>query len=510
MSRGQFAVLTVLLSVAVVVGAVAGVFFMGSSGSASAQELHLAPPPASSSAIVVPSFAELAERAIPSVVLVTNTSVTSEDPHADLPFFRRFFREPFGDNKQEQRPAPERRQVSTGSGFFITEDGYLLTNRHVVEGADQLKVRDSDDKDYDAELVGVDPALDLALLKVDGSGFPALALGDSNSLRVGEWVVAIGNPISFRSSVTVGVVSGKGRRLGFDPNDLSSYIQTDAAINFGNSGGPLLNVRGEVVGINTAIIRGDRSPFSFSQSNLVEGMSFALPISKAKPVLDQLVSTGTVKRGYLGISVGPIDEEKAEYLHLPGTKGAYVNRVDKDTPADSAGVREDDVIIDVDGQPIGDQSELVDTISSHRPGEKVRLGIVRKGERMNITVTLGTRPTGKESAAPAPSGVSPSGDEVTDLGISVSPLPPSMRDALESAGVEGLLITHVDIGSNAYEKGLREGMILMDVNDMPVRSLDDYRKAAKNVQPGQVVKVRVAFSSGDQALIFFREPEKGD
>ncbi|MDQ7007623.1 MAG: Do family serine endopeptidase [Acidobacteriota bacterium] len=505
MSRGQFVVLTILLTAAVLTGAVAGVAVLGPWGAVSAQELQLAPPPSPASAVVAPSFADLAERAIPSVVLVRNTTITREDPHAQLPFFRRFFREPFGDGQAPER-APERRQESSGSGFFITEDGYLLTNRHVVDGADRLEVWDVDDNSYPAKLVGIDPALDLALLKVEGKGFPALPLGDSEALRVGEWVVAIGNPIDFRSSVTVGVVSGKGRQINFDPRDLGSYIQTDAAINFGNSGGPLLNARGEVVGINTAIIRGAGNPLMSGAANTIQGIGFALPISKVKPVLDQLVRTGTVKRGYLGVSVQPVDEERADYLGLDRRRGAYVARVEKGMPADKAGIQEDDVILAVDGNEVKDSAHLVDRIASKAPGETVKLTIWRDGHEVEVSVELGVRPTAGDEPPPAMEEEPDEEGQVTDLGISVTPLPRSMRESLEKAGIRGVLITHVDVASNAYEKGLREGQVLMDINDMPVRTLDEYRKAAAKVKPGQVVKARIAFSGGDKILVFFRAP----
>ena len=510
MSRGQFVVLTILLTAAVLTGAVAGVAMLGPWASASAQELQLAPSPSAASAVVAPSFADLAERAIPSVVLVRNTAITREDPHSQLPFFRRFFREPFGDAQPPER-APERRQDSSGSGFFITEDGYLLTNRHVVDGADRLEVRDSDDNSYPAKLVGIDPALDLALLKVEGHGFPALPLGDSESLRVGEWVVAIGNPIEYRSSVTVGVVSGKGRQInGFDLRDVGSYIQTDAAINFGNSGGPLLNARGEVIGINTAIVRGAGGPLMSGAANTIQGIGFALPISKVKPVLDQLVRTGTVKRGYLGVSVQAVDAERADYLGLDQRRGAYVARVEKGMPAAKAGIQEDDVILAVDGSEVKDSAQLVDRISSKAPGETVNLTIWRDGHELQVSVKLGVRPTGDDQPQPAAEGDEEEEEHVTDLGISVTPLPPSMRDGLERAGIEGLLITHVDVASNAYEKGVREGQVLMDINDMPVRTLDEYRKAAAKIEPGQVVKARIAFSGGDKVLVFFRAPAGDD
>ncbi|NJN65034.1 MAG: PDZ domain-containing protein, partial [Acidobacteria bacterium] len=402
MSRGQFVVMTLLIMVAVFAGVVVA-SLIPPVVNASAQELVLAKPasvPVTTAS--VPSFADLAEGALPSVVQIRSRRFVREsnDPMLDNPLFRRwFFNE---DNQPEPR---EREEESGGSGFFLTSDGYVLTNRHVVEEGEQFRVTTYDRKEYDAKLIGFDPYLDVAVLKIEGNGeFRPLVLGDSDSLRVGEWVMAIGHPINFENTVTIGIVSGKGRRLiSGGARDVGNYIQTDAAINRGNSGGPLINTRGEVIGINTAIIRG-----GFAQ---VEGIGFALPITLAREVLDQLVKTGTVRRGWLGVSVRALDDEMVAYYGMPSRKGALVSDVTAGSPAADAGVKNGDVVISVDGQEIQDSSDLVEKVSRRRPDETVELGIWRlrsldepgSGQLVKIRVTLGERRVGLEGdEAPAP------------------------------------------------------------------------------------------------------------
>lgn len=484
-------------------------------------QLKLAPPPSpAATAIVAPSFADLAEAAIPAVVQIASTRfVEEQDPHdmfRDNPFFRRFFEEEEGDRSAPDTPPRRRPDQSGGSGFFFTTDGYIMTNRHVVEKAEDLRVRTSDDREFEAKLIGVDPYLDLAVLKIESEqAFPALPLGDSESLRVGEWVLAIGNPIMYRNSVTAGVVSGKGRRLVFDPSELGDYIQTDAAINFGNSGGPLLNARGEVIGINTAIIRNDPTGDPFrGRAGLIEGIGFALPISAAKRSLDQLISTGTVRRGYLGVSVGPLSAQAASFYGLKDTKGALVQRVDADTPAQQAGVRQEDVILSVDGQPVGSSAELVSAISTRRPGESVRLDVWRfdpqekSGRKLVIDVTLAERRIGLDEAdeGPGPSPAPREAESETSLGFTVQPVRPESRDALEQRGIRGVIVTDVDPTSDAYREGLRPGAIITDVNGKPTTNVSEFRNVVRGIKAGEVVRVIVRSMDGNQALLFFRAP----
>ncbi len=506
MSKGQFITLTLLLAVAVAAGAVVG-SLLNPVHAVSAQELRLVPSPATGAAIVTPSFADLAEQAIPSVVLVRNETTRPADPHASIPNLRRFFGGPFNQEGKKADPRRGFQLQGTGAGFFVSKDGFLLTNKHVVEKAERLRIDLSDGERLDAKLIGIDPALDIALLKVEADrDFPALPLGDSDGLRVGEWVVAIGNPVGFNGSVTVGVVSGKGRRLDFDPNNLSSYIQTDAAINFGNSGGPLINARGEVVGISTAIMRGNTvSPIMGMQKQL-EGLGFALPISKVTRVLDQLAKTGTVRRGYLGVTIADVDEDAAEWGGLGDAQGALVTDVAPDRPAARAGVEAGDVIRKVNGKTIAGRDELVQSISSLLPDETVRLGIWRKGKELDIDVTLTERPAGPiDERGPQAEEADPETEEAVGLGFTVRPMPQSMKDD----GFGGLLIYDVDPASSAYEKGVRPGGILTDVNGTPIRTVADYREALRDVKAGAVVRISISDSSGATAMIFFRAPSAG-
>jgi serine protease Do len=505
--------LTLTLALAVAGGALVGTL-MSPMGSASAEELQLASSPPGSGSSVLPSFADLADQASPSVVQIVKEVFRDQAPegHGGMdmedipPFFRRFFGEPFGEDDQD-RPTPPP-QMSSGSGFFITDDGYILTNKHVVEGGERLTVETADGQSYEAELKGTDPYYDVALLKIDADReFPALPLGSSEALRPGEWVMAIGNPINFRDSVTVGVVSGKGRRLEMGPDRLSTYIQTDAAINFGNSGGPLINARGEVVGINTAIIRQSRA--SMMQRQVIQGINFALPIDVVRPHLDQLATQGTVRRGYLGVSVQPVDAEAAEFYGMDAPRGAFISGVTEGTPAADAGLKAEDIILSVDGDELEGSSELVSIISNRNPGDKVELKILREGETITKTVTLGERTIGiDDEERPQPQEPTEDG-EVSGLGFTVSPVPPQMREALEERGIEGLQITDVDPRSNAYQKGLRPGLFLVELNGTATPTLDAFRQARDAVEPGSVVRVRVTDRTGQEFVLFFRAPENG-
>lgn len=535
MNRAKPFVVAGMIALSAVAGLAVAWLVPGAATEANAAtgDLKLAPPPPASAAVNVPSFADLAERATPSVVAITSSKMVEQGRDQkdffDNPFFRRFFRDnPFGgggddeenndaqpqsrDNRRQQ-PRKEKKMWG-GSGFFVTADGYILTNKHVVDGAEELFVRTGSmsqtDEGLKARLVGKDPYLDLALLKVEGrNDWPALPLGDSDRVRVGEWAVAIGNPIMFRNSVTVGVVSGKGRRLDFDPSNLGDYIQTDASINFGNSGGPLLNARGEVIGISTAIIRDE--PGTMGGNGYIQGIGFALPISAAKKVLNQLAGTGTVKRGYLGVSVQAMDPERADYLGAPKGRGAYVARVDKGTPADKAGVKADDIILAVDGKAVNSSEELVNEVSAHSPGEKIRLTLWREKRETDVVVTLAERKVGTEQEQKGgDEEATPDETAATALGFSVGPLPQALRDRLSKMDppVKGILITDVDPSSAAAAKGLAAGLILLEINNTPTPTADAYRKAAAAVQPGSVVKLRVLDRSGDEFTLFFRAPNK--
>lgn len=473
-------------------------------------------------AVRPPDFADIVKAAIPAVVTVRNTSVrkvSDEDvPHRffrDDPFFRYFFGPRRQDERGEERPRTQR-LLSSGSGFIVSSDGYILTNHHVVEGATRLVVTLSDGSRHDAKLVGTDPLLDLALLKIEPGGrtLPTLPLGDSDRLEVGEWVIAIGNPVELENTVTVGVVSGKGRQLpvgSLDPA-LARLIQTDAAINFGNSGGPLLDAVGRVVGINTAILRGQ------VLSPLVEGIGFAIPINQARAAAEQLRTRGSVERGYLGIGMNPDDitEEAREYYRLPDRNGVIVANVEPGTPAAQAGLERGDVIRKVNGESVKNSRDLLDKIASRRPGERVDLEVFRDGRTFEVTVTLGSRPERVRIATEREEEERSGGEEGDEagraatrrLGISVQPLTERARVALDyPAGVEGLLVTDVEVDSVAEDEGIREHDVIAAVNGRPVRTLSDWNAAVRGLKEGQTVQLDVVSPGGaGRRFVFLRVP----
>ena len=471
-----------------------------------------------------PDFADIVEAAIPAVVSVANTQVKKqmeenrEDPHNPFrndPFFRWFF----GPQEEDQRnrtPVPERR-LGFATGFIISPDGYILTNNHVVEDATRLEVTLNDGDKYEAKVIGADPPIDLALVKIDPKGktLPVLTLGDSDKLRVGQWVVAIGNPLNLEYTVTAGVVSAKKRRLPIGSTDaqIANFIQTDAAINLGNSGGPLLDVKGRVVGINTAI----------SRANFAEGIGFALPINEARAAVEQLRESGSVKRGFIGITMNPtgINDDAREYIGLPDNNGVIVLDVQEDEPAARAGVKRGDVIRRVDGEAVKDNQDLVSRIASRRPGDKVRLDLFRDGKTSTVTVTLGSRPGpgelarrgrgGRPEEAPSEEGEV---SEATGLGVKVGPLTPTLRGRLElPSNVQGVVVSDVDVNSEAAERGIDRGMIISSVNDQPIRSVADWKRIVRGLRVGAAVRleVRVPGSGQEQAsYVFLRAPEKSE
>ncbi len=441
----------------------------------------------------LPNFADLADRVVPSVVTVFATDeVTPEEMRRQRrmpmdPFHFFFGPGPFGGPSEDMEPQVRR---SMGSGFFISADGEILTNNHVVEDADKLKIELKDGVRYDVKVLGRDPATDLALIKVEKADrtFPALPLGDSDAARVGEWVMAVGNPLGMDHTVTVGVVSAKGRSLGIADRSFENFIQTDAAINFGNSGGPLLNVRGQVIGINTAI------------SARGQNIGFAVPINTAKMILSQLREHGKVVRGYLGVSIGEVTREIQEAFGLPDQKGAFVQSVSPGHAADKAGVRHGDVIVAVDGKPTDTTRQLIDLISSYPPGTKVRLEVIRDGKRVSIPVTLEERPddTGVE---PGEVGGEEEGDVSERVGITVTELTPRIRQmfGLED-DLQGVMITRVDPLSPAGEKGLMKGDVITEANGKPVASTADLMKQVKKVGKGGYLRLYVYRPRAEQSF----------
>ena len=420
----------------------------------------------------LPSFADIAERVMPAVVSIRSTDIIK--PSHRRGGMERFFGENtpfhpfFGPDRQQggEQEEEDQQQQSGGTGFLIEASGFVLTNNHVIDGADKVEVTVQETDVYKAKVVGRDPATDLALLKIEGSKpFPTIALGDSDRIRVGEWVMAIGDPLQFDKTVTVGVVSGKGRAPGLSnvTRSFENLLQTDAAINFGNSGGPLVNVAGEVIGINTAI------------SRMAQNIGFAVPINVAKNLVPQL-KEGKVVRGFLGIQIGPIEADMQESLGLKNRDGALVQSVEKGMPADKAGIRHEDVIVRVDQLPVKHNRDLIDYVSGKRPGTKVTLTFIRGGQEKTTVATLETRREEGEVAEAAPAA-----DENREkIGISIEDLSTALRNNYSiGKDVVGVVLTHVKNVSAAADAGLREGDVVQEVNGTAVPTVAAFRAEIK-------------------------------
>ena len=408
------------------------------------------------------SFADLAEALSPAVVHV---EVERTESAVRGPAFEFFGPWPFGPRGPQNRR--DRRMQGAGSGFVISEDGFVVTNNHVVEKADEVKVTLRDGRELEAEVVGTDPKTDLALLKVEATDLAVAALGDSDALRVGEWVVAIGNPLGLDHSVTVGILSAKGRR-GIGPEEIVSqyddFLQTDASINPGNSGGPLIDMQGRVVGINTAIV----NPMKAS------GIGFAIPINMAKDLLPQLRETGRVTRGWLGVSIQKVTPELARTFGLDEARGALVGEVLEDSPAERAELKTGDVILEFDGREIESVDDLPRVVAATPPGSEVDLRVFRDGRTRKIAAVLEKMEDDGETLRPA-SRESPG----SDWGFDAQPLTRELADRLRIEGdVEGLVVSGVEPGSGAADAGLRRGDVILEVVGFgPVSSSADLARA---------------------------------
>ena len=406
---------------------------------------------------------------------VTRRSV-SPFPFDDDPFFRHFFGDSFRDFT---RSVPMK---GRGSGFIVTRDGQILTNNHVVDGVDKITVsvllKDGNKKTYPAKVLGNDPTYDLAVIKIEpDEDLPVLELGDSDSLEVGEWVVAIGNPYGFEHSVTAGVISAKNRSIRTQEVNFDDFLQTDAAINPGNSGGPLLNMDGKVVGINTAII-----PYA-------QGLGFAIPVNKAKEIMNDLVSFGRVKRGWLGVSIRDVNKQIAKAYGVEGTEGAMINDVFKGDPAEKAGIKRGDVVIELNGEKIKDANSFVQKVRTLAPNSTAKLVIVRKGKKMTFNIKLGERPNSADGRPESSrkdeknETDSDGSDALKDFGIAeVSSVNDSLRRKYKiSSSTEGLIVTKMDRNSQASSDGeVREGDLILEVNAQEVKRPSDLKKALGN------------------------------
>ncbi len=438
--------------------------------------------------MVPASFTDVALAVSPAVVNIRTEKVVKGGGgvfrHFQSPFgqddpFRDFFERFFGDV-----PRREFKQRSLGSGFCIDKEGYIVTNNHVVENADEIKVKLKSGKEYDAEIVGRDAKTDIALIKVKSwRGFQTVELGDSDSLKVGEWVVAIGSPFGLEHTVTAGIVSAKGRVIGSGPYD--DFIQTDASINPGNSGGPLLNMKGEVVGINTAI---------FSRSGGNVGIGFAIPINLARGIIDQLKTSGTVTRGWLGVSIQDLSAELAEYYGVKDGKGALVGDVFQGDPADKAGIKPKDVIVEVDGDKIEDSRHLSQKIAGIPVGGKITLKVVRDGKERTFTVKIAKRTEDKEDL-----GLQRP-EEQTDLGMTVSTLTKELARQFDISEGEGVVVVSVEQGGPADKADVQEGDLIIEIDHKPIKTLGDYQSQVDKVKEGETVSFLVKRRRGFLAL----------
>lgn len=452
-----------------------------------------APAARARAAVAAPSFADIAQEAMPSVVSITSTDIVkgAQGRRNVNPFggegdpFEFFFGQPPGGGGQRRGQQPddeEHKQVQGGTGFIISDDGYIVTNNHVIDGADKIEVRINNKEKYTAKLVGRDTATDLALLKVETKQrLVPIPLGDSEKLRVGEWVMAIGDPLAFDKTVTVGVVSAKDRSgLTGDPatRSFENYIQTDAAINFGNSGGPLINVAGEVIGINTAIFRP------------AQNIGFAVPVNTLKLILPQLRDKGKVTRGFLGINIVNVDADRAAAFNLKTEEGAFVESVEPGKPADKAGVKPGDTIVKVDGVTVKDTRDLIGYVSGKAPGSKVQLNVVRDGKDVALTAALAERKD--DSAGKSDPGKVASDDSHERIGIQVTELTPQMRQMQRiKADVDGLVVVRVKEVSPAADAGIQEGDIITQVNGQKVGTTEEFGKLIGRAKKGDFLKLYV-------------------
>jgi serine protease Do len=439
---------------------------------------------------VFPSLTELVKELKPTVVNISTTKVV-RSPLDD--FFRRrdlpdffgddFFKRFFGDQPREFR------QKSLGSGFIIDKEGYILTNHHVIEKAEEIKVKLSDTKEYNAEVIGQDPKTDLALIKIKAAGdLPVVRMGDSDKLEVGEWVVAIGNPFGLEQTVTAGIISAKGRVIGAGPYD--DFLQTDASINPGNSGGPLFNLKGEVVGINTAIVAGG------------QGIGFAIPVNMAKAILPQL-KKGKVVYGYLGVYIQDITPELASSFGLKEAKGVLVSDVIPDSPAKKGGVNKGDVILEYDGKQVEDRYQLTKMVGRTPVGKKVNIVVWRDKERKTISVTI-VQLAEKQTAS-----ATPHPEETGHWGFKVQDVTPDMAAHLGLPDNEGIVITEVEPGSSADEENLQPGDLIIEVEHNQIKTLADFRKYMELYKKQKTLLLTVRQKAGEYHNFFVVLKKKG-
>ena len=433
----------------------------------------------SSNAPITPyTFRQIAEKVSPCVVSITARKAVKV-PEFDFPFW--FFEQPFGFGWKKRLPKPRQRQfwrTAGGTGFIIDASGLILTNNHVVEDADEIDVKLLDDREFTAKVIGRDPETDVALVKIEaGEDLPVAALGDSDRLQVGDWVMAIGNPFGYDHSVTVGVVSAKDRRIGLGNYD--RFIQTDAMINPGNSGGPLVNLQGEVIGINTAI------------AGLRTGIGFAVPINTARSILPQL-KTGKVIRAWLGVMIQPITPDFQQSLGLPNRQGAIVSEVIPDSPAEKAGLESGDVIVEFDGKPVKSSRELPEMVAAEPVGKKVTVTVLRKGKRIEKRVKLGQRPGEVQVAR--------QGKQRSRLGLRVQDLSDQIKGRYDlPEDMQGVIVTDVKFNSPAERAGIKEGDVILKIGWRSIRSAKEFYEICGELRSG--VHLFLIYRDGNQFFV---------
>ncbi len=426
----------------------------------------------------LPDFTDLVERQGPAVVNISTTQSARSNPllpqipnlREDDPFyefFRRFI----------PNPGPREFQTqSLGSGFIISADGYIMTNAHVVDAADQITVKLTDKREFKAKVIGADRRTDLALIKIDASSLPAVRFGDPGKLKVGEWVIAIGSPFGFENSVTAGIVSAKGRSL--PQENYVPFIQTDVAVNPGNSGGPLFNLRGEVVGINSQI---------YSRTGGFMGLSFAIPIDVANEIAKQLRTSGKVTRGRIGVVIQPLTKELVESFGLPKPQGALVNSVEKGGPAEKAGVEPGDVILRFDGKPVGSSEDLPRLVGATSPGNRVTVQVWRNKQARELQLVVGEMGDERTAQKAPRGGVKPPPAAATQHGLTLSELTEAQRKELKTAG--GVLVENAQ--GAAARAGVRRGDVILALNNQDVKSVEQFNQTMSQLDKGRIIALLV-------------------
>lgn len=452
------------------------------------------------------AFSSIAKKLSPAVVSLKVEKSVAEDNHfgnmpndGSSPFNDELLKKFFGDRlpeglrmpdgqKHRQAPAQKHAVVGQGSGFVVSADGYILTNNHVVGDASKVTVKFSDGREMPAKVVGSDSQSDVAVIKVDAKNLATVPLGDSTKTEVGEWVLASGAPYGLTQTLTAGIVSATGRNsVGIA--DYENFIQTDAAINPGNSGGPLVNLRGEVIGINTAI---------FSRNGGSVGLGFAIPVEIAKQVYDQILDHGSVVRGYLGVRIQALTQDLAEKFGLKDHHGVLIGEVQKDTPGEKAGLKQADVIVELDGKKIDEAASFRNAIAMKSPGAKVNLTVVRDGHRVQLAATLGKLPEGKSASASSTENHKATS---SSWGLSVQPLTSELASKFGYAANSGVVITEVTPNSPASDAGLEPGMLIQQVNRNKIQSADQFTEAMQKDKDAKSVMLLVTDGQGSRFVV---------